>query len=382
MNEQFTTRAYRDPALVSQLVAQINQLASAVAKQLARPVQIMEVCGGHTHAIFHSGINQLLNKDLEFIHGPGCPVCVLPTEAIDQAAAVAQQPDTILASFGDVLRVPGSHGSLQQIKAKGADIRVLYSPFDAIELAQTNPNKLVVFFAIGFDTTMPSIAFTIIEAKRRKLTNLKFLCYHIRLLPTLTALLDKGEVKLDGFVGPGHVSIVLGSKVYTPIAEKYHKPLVIAGFEPIDFLQAVLQLLLQLLQGRCELENAYTRVVTEQGNLAAQIAMQKVFENSVISWRGMGNIPHSVGSLKADYGMFDASIGLAQQQVSHQEPSYCAEVLVGKGKPDQCPHFRETCNPDNPLGALMVSSEGACSAYFKYKQNRPLFAQQEAPVDG
>jgi len=382
MNDQFTSQAFRDPALVSQLVTQINKLASAVAKRLARPVQVMEVCGGHTHAIFHSGINQLLNKDLEFIHGPGCPVCVLPTEAIDQAAFVAQQPDTILTSFGDVLRVPGSEGSLQQIKAKGADIRVLYSPFDAIELAQTNPDKQVVFFAIGFDTTMPSIAFTILEAKRRKLANIKFLCFHIRLLPTLTTLLDKGEVKLDGFVGPGHVSIVLGTKVYTPIAQKYHKPLVIAGFEPVDFLQAVLQLLLQLQQGRCEIENAYTRVVSEHGNLAAQNAMKRVFENSVISWRGMGNIPHSVGSLKADYALFDASKGLAQRPAGRQEPSYCAQVLIGKRKPDQCPYFRKTCNPENPLGALMVSSEGACAAYHKYKQSSPQAVQQEAPADG
>lgn len=378
MNSTFNTRAFRDPELVGQLIDKINQLAGTVATRLGRPVQVMEVCGGHTHAIFHSGIDQLLDGNIEFIHGPGCPVCVLPTEAIDQASALARRSDTILASFGDVLRVPGSQGSLQQINAQGADIRVVYSPFDVIELAQQYPDKHVVFFAIGFDTTMPSIALTILAAKRAKIANLKFLCYHIRLIPTLTTLLDQGEVKLDGFVGPGHVSIVLGSQVYEPIAETYHKPLVIAGFEPLDFLQALLMLLTQLHEQRCEIENAYTRVVSEQGNPAAIEAMHAVFKDSEISWRGIGAVAGSVGSLNPDFAQFDASLDLVpRQSVELEEVSYCAEVLIGKRKPHQCPFFRKSCTPDSPLGALMVSTEGACAAYYKYKQNSTTVIQAE-----
>ncbi|XOV78625.1 MAG: hydrogenase formation protein HypD [Aestuariibacter sp.] len=375
MPYEFNPKSFRDPAMVHRLVSEINKTAEAVAARLGRPVQIMEVCGGHTHAIFHSGINQLLCDQIEFIHGPGCPVCVLPTQAIDQAVKLAQRPDTLLASFGDVLRVPGSNGSLQQVKARGADIQVLYSPFDSIALAQQHPDKQVVFFAIGFDTTMPSIAFTIQQAHQLKITNLKFLCYHIRLLPTLTALLQKGEVYLDGFVGPGHVSIVLGSEVYQPIAQAFRKPLVIAGFEPIDFLQALLMLLRQLQEQRCEIENAYGRVVTEQGNLSAQQAISAVFRDSTMHWRGMGAIPRSVGSLQPFYKQFDASDLLTKpEKTSKNEPAYCAEVLIGKRKPDQCPYFKSSCHPEDPKGALMVSSEGACAAYFKYKQ-QPLHGQ-------
>jgi hydrogenase expression/formation protein HypD len=374
MTQTFNNQVFRDPKLVHQLVKKINHLADSVADKLKRPIQVMEVCGGHTHAIFHSGIDQLLNQNIEFIHGPGCPVCVLPAEAIDKAAALAHMPNTILASFGDVLRVPGSLGSLQQSMAKGADIRVLYSPYDVIELAQANPDKQVCFFAIGFDTTMPSIALTIQATKLQKVSNLKFLCYHIRLMPTLLALLDMGEVKLDGFIGPGHVSIVLGSKVYAPIAEKYHKPLVIAGFEPVDLLHALLMLLEQLNQQRCEIENAYGRVVSEHGNATAQGTMIAVFKNSELNWRGIGKVANSVVSLNPEYAMYDASTQLTHEHnTDNGDSPYCAEVLIGKRKPDQCPHFRQDCHPESPLGALMVSSEGACAAYFKYKQgnNRP-----------
>ena len=382
MPSEFNTRAFRDPTLVRQLIDDINQTSAVVAKKLGRPVQVMEVCGGHTHAIFHAGIEQLLSSDIEFVHGPGCPVCVLPKDAIDSAVTVAQQPDTILTSFGDVLRVPGSEMSLQQANAKGADVRILYSPFDAIELAKSNPDKRVVFFAIGFDTTMPSVAFTIQAAKRLGLTNLSFLCYHIRLMPTLTTLLEAKDVMLDGFVGPGHVSIVLGSDVYGPIAGKYGKPLVIAGFEPIDFLKALQMLMRQLSEGRCEIENAYERVVTRQGNRAARQAMREVFADSEMSWRGMGAIAESVGSLTPTYAAFDASIDLTTNIVTQDpEPAFCASVLIGQRKPDQCSHFCNGCSPDEPLGALMVSSEGACAAYYKYKHPDHQIETQEVPAD-
>lgn len=369
------TGRFRDAKLVHQVVGQINELAEVLAKKFCRPVQLMEVCGGHTHAIFHAGIDQLLTKQIEFIHGPGCPVCVLPAEAVDKAVALAQQPDVILTSFGDVLRVPGNNGSLQQVKASGADVRILYSPFDAIQLAKDNPHKRVVFFAIGFDTTMPSIALTIKNASNQNIPNLQFLCYHIRLIPTLYALLDKNEIKLDGFIGPGHVSIVVGSDAYSLIASKYHKPLVIAGFEPLDFLQAMLMLLKQLNEQRCEIENAYTRVVTKEGNLTAQAAMEEVFADSKIAWRGMGEIDHSVGSLKPAYANYDATAdkdSFAKTHVSdHTQPGenpYCSMVLTGSLKPHQCPNFRKGCDPQSPMGALMISSEGACAAYYKYKQ--------------
>ena len=378
----FNTRAFRNPDIVTSLVKQINQLADGVAESLGRPVQIMEVCGGHTHAIFHSGIDQLLNENIEFIHGPGCPVCVLPAQAIDKATWVAQQADTILATFGDVLRVPGAKGSLQQIQAQGADIRILYSPLDVIQLAFDNPTKKIVFFAIGFDTTMPSIALTIQSAKQQHIQNLKFLCYHIRLMPTLTALLDSGEVKLDGFIGPGHVSIVLGSECYQPIASKYHKPLVIAGFEPIDVLQALHMLLLQLNQQRCEIENAYSRVVTKQGNVLVQQTMNEVFKDSELNWRGLGTVANSVGSLQPEYAQFDGSLVAPQSSPCECDDSkYCADVLIGKRKPNQCPLFSRSCTPESPLGALMVSSEGACAAYYKYKQIPFTESHQEFSED-
>ena len=362
-------QGFRDPDIVADLIAKINPLCDEVANKLGRPVQVMEVCGGHTHAIFHSGINQLLNKSLEFVHGPGCPVCVLPAEAIDRAVVLAQVPEVILATFGDVLRVPGSRYSLQQIKGLGADVRVVYSPFDLLALANTNPDKQVIFLAIGFDTTMPSVAMTIQAAQKQNIPNLKFLCYHIRLMPTLYGLLDKGDVLLDGFIGPGHVSIVLGSDAYQPIADKYQKPLVIAGFEPVDFLQALHLLLLQLQKGRCEIENAYSRVVTKNGNLPGQQAIEEVFAESSIDWRGVGEVAHSVGALKPSFQVFDANtLSWQKPEFADTEPHFCAEVLLGKRKPDHCPLFAKHCQPQQPKGALMVSSEGACAAYYKFRQ--------------
>lgn len=366
-----TSTTFRDSDQVRLLLKRITPRANKMASQLGHPLQIMEVCGGHTHALFRFGLDQLIPKSIEFIHGPGCPVCVLPTEAIDQAVRLAEQDNVIFASFGDPLRVPGSYKSLMQAKAQGADVRVLYSPFDAIALAKQHPNKQIVFFAIGFDTTMPSIACSLLAAARQELSNLRFLCHHIRLIPTLRALLERGEVQLDGFIGPGHVSMVIGTQVYQPIAARYDKPLVVAGFEPVDFLQALYQLVLQLEQGRCEIENAYSRVVSPEGNLIAQQAINTVFRGGIDSqWRGLGNVPQSGVKIRDSYQQFDASqlLTTSNSPEKKADPSYCNGVLTGKIKPTQCPHFKNTCNPTNPLGALMVSGEGACAAYYQYKR--------------
>ncbi|WP_417616980.1 hydrogenase formation protein HypD [Oceanisphaera sp.] len=375
------THDFRDAGRVKTLLAAITAAADPLAARLGRPLQIMEVCGGHTHAIFRFGLHQLLPASIEFIHGPGCPVCVLPVEAVDQAVSLARQQDVILASFGDPLRVPGSQGSLLQAKAEGAEVKVLYSPFDALALAQANPDKQVVFFAIGFDTTMPSTAYSLLAADRAGIGNLSFLCHHIRLMPTLVGLLEAGDVQLDGFVGPGHVSMVIGSRVYEPIASHYHKPLVIAGFEPVDFLQALYQLILQLAEGRCTIENAYARVVAPDGNPAALKVMDDAFEQGVNShWRGLGLVAGSGVRVRERYRHLDAAERLTSttQTKADSDPAYCNAVLVGRIKPHQCPLFRRQCTPAHPVGALMVSSEGACAAYYQY---RPEQYQPEQEQD-
>lgn len=367
-------QAYRDKYLINELVKKINHQSRSIAIKLGRPVQVMEICGGHTHAIFYAGLNQLLNSDLEFVHGPGCPVCVLPADAVDKAVWLARQSDVILATFGDVIRVSGNQLSLQDARATGADVRVLYSPYDAIKLAKENPKKRVVFFAVGFDTTMPSIAQTIKAAKKLSVKNLSFLCYHIRLIPTMTALLGQDKVQLDGFIGPGHVSVVIGRRAFVPIADEFGKPLVIAGFEPVDILSALYMLLQQLLDGRCAVENAYARVVGESGNEGAQKLMQEVFRDSTVQWRGVGEISQSVSSLNDAYASFDASYLEAPEPITVREPSpeagLCQQVLIGRIKPNQCPFFATRCDPGHPIGALMVSSEGACAAYYRYQQNQ------------
>ncbi len=362
-------RAYRDGTKIKRLAGAIAELAGPLATALGRPVQVMEVCGGHTHALFRFGLNQLLPPSVEFVHGPGCPVCVLPTRVIDEAVAIAELPGVIFASFGDPLRVPGSQKSLLEAKAEGADVRVLYSPFDAIALARENPDKEVVFFAIGFDTTMPGIAHSILTAAQQRISNLSFLCHPIRLMPTLCALLESGEVAIDGFIGPGHVSMVIGEKEYGPIAARFHKPLVIAGFEPLDFMQALYRLLRQMAEGRCEIENAYGRVVAKNGNKAAICAIDSVFTSDCdASWRGLGQVPGSGARIREDFARFDASRRFSYRLPGHTapEPAYCNAVLTGRIKPHQCPHFQKSCTPATPLGALMVSSEGACSAYNHY----------------
>ncbi|MEW9798330.1 hydrogenase formation protein HypD [Alteromonas sp. CYL-A6] len=363
--------AQRDPALVRRLADKINQVASGVANRLGRPLQIMEVCGGHTHALFHSGIDQLLSADVEFVHGPGCPVCVLPPEAIDQAVGLAGQPDTMLVTFGDVLRVPGSSTTLAGLQARGADIRVVYSPMDVIALARAHPEKNVIFLAIGFDTTMPAVALTIEQAARDQVNNLRFLCYHIRLIPTLQALLERKDVVIDGFIGPGHVSMIIGKDAYEPLVRAWHTPLVVAGFEPVDMMRALWMVVVQLDEQRCQVENAYERVVTDAGNVRGLDAIRRVFAADDVTWRGVGRIPGSVRSLNASYAALDASrmAGL-QTPAEHDEPVYCADVLTGKRKPTACPHFNTDCHPHSPKGPLMVSGEGACAAYYRYRRHQ------------
>ncbi|WP_100641652.1 hydrogenase formation protein HypD [Alteromonas facilis] len=367
-SNEFDGREFQAPMLVSPLIDELNPLIDSVSQRLGRKLQIMEVCGGHTHAIFQNGLEQLISSNLEFVHGPGCPVCVLPTEAIDNATLIAETSNTILVTFGDVLRVPGKKGDLQKVKALGADIRVVYSPMDVLSIADAHRDKSVVFFAIGFDTTMPSIALTIQAAKKRALTNLSFLCYHIRLIPTLQTLLERDNVVIDGFIGPGHVSIVIGSSAYQPIAKAFKKPFVISGFEPVDILHALLKLIRQIDTSRCEVENAYARVVSPEGNDIAQAAIHDVFVNSDYSWQGLGSVPNSVTSLTQEYAMLDASGRYAvSNRCAPSQSSYCEQVLTGQLKPTQCPKFNRECTPDTPLNALMVSSEGACAAYYTYK---------------
>ena len=363
--------AYRDTEAIHRVVARMQPLAESLAESLGRPLQVMEVCGGHTHTLFRYGLPQLLPVTIEFVHGPGCPVCVLPRAVIDQAIMIASQPDVIFATYGDALRVPGTSGSLQSVRAQGADVRVLYSPQDAITLAREQPQKQVVFFAIGFETTMPGTALTIQQAERLGLANFSVLAHHITIMPTLNALLERDDVQVDGFIGPGHVSAIIGSDAYQRIAQHFHKPLVISGFEPLDMMQALLMLLTQLQESRCEIENQYRRVVKQQGNQAALQAIAAVFDlhQSHALWRGLGEIPESGAPIARAYQQFDAALRFAQplQDQGQDDIGFCDQVMIGKLKPSVCPHFGHDCTPQRPLGALMVSSEGACAACYRYQ---------------
>lgn len=362
---------YRDADSIRALVGDITPLANDLAASLGRPLQIMEICGGHTHTLFRYGLPQLLPESIEFVHGPGCPVCVLPRSVIDQAVAIARRPEVIFTTYGDALRVPGGSGSLQSARASGADVRVLYSPEDAIPLAMENPDKEIVFFAIGFETTMPGTALTVQRAEQLGLTNFSVLAHHITIMPTLRALLERDDLLLDGFIGPGHVSAIIGSEAYQSIAGHFGKPLVVSGFEPLDITQSLLMLLTQLQEGRCEIENQYRRVVKSGGNKAALRAIQSVFalNQSHALWRGLGEIPDSGAPVAEAYAGFDAARKFQQplQNPGLDRNDYCDQVMIGKLKPKQCPHFGKDCHPQHPIGALMVSSEGACAAYYRYQ---------------
>jgi hydrogenase expression/formation protein HypD len=360
---------YRDREKAQILVREIDALAVGMKRPGQPPIQIMEVCGGHTHSIFRYGIEGMLPKSIELVHGPGCPVCVLPMGRVDDCLAIAERPEVIFTTFGDAMRVPGSRKSLLQAKADGADIRMVYSPMDALALARKNPEREVVFFGIGFETTMPSTALTVLQAKRDGIKNFSVFCNHITIVPTIKAILDSPDLHLDGFLGPGHVSMVIGTAPYEFIARYYKKPMVIAGFEPLDVLQSIWMVLRQIKEGRCEIENQYARIVPDAGNAAALRAVAEVYElREFFEWRGLGSIDHSGVKIRAAYAEFDAERKFAVPNLKIADPKscQCGEVLKGVIKPWQCKVFGTACTPETPLGALMVSSEGACAAYYQY----------------
>lgn len=360
----FNKLAFRDPVVAKQLVAAIQQIST-------QPWAIMEVCGGQTHSIIQYGIDQLLPDNIRLIHGPGCPVCVTPLEYIDKALAIANVPNIIFCSFGDMLRVPSSHQDLLSSKAQGADIRIVYSPLDALKIAQDNPNREVVFFAVGFETTAPTTALAAQQAKQLGLKNFSLLTCHVCVPPVMQALLASPNCQVQGFLAAGHVCAIMGYGQYHPIAERYRVPIVVTGFEPVDILQGIYQCVQQLEAGRFEVENAYSRVVREQGNPAAQHAMQQVFITVDRNWRGLGNIPQSGLMLAPEFADWNAELKFNVQSVNTQEPVACrsGDVLQGLIKPAQCPEFATTCTPEHPLGATMVSTEGACAAYYRYRRN-------------
>jgi hydrogenase expression/formation protein HypD len=360
---------YRDRTKAEVLLKEIERLAARIGRDRRRPIQIMEVCGGHTHSIFRYGIEAMLPDRIELVHGPGCPVCVLPMGRIDDCIAIAEHPEVIFTTFGDAMRVPGSAKSLLQAKADGCDIRMVYSPMDALALARRNPMREIVFFGIGFETTMPSTALTVLAAERQGVGNFSVFCNHITIVPTIKAILDSPDLQLDGFLGPGHVSMVIGTAPYEFIARFYKKPMVVAGFEPLDVLQSIWMVLNQLAEGRCEIENQYARIVPDAGNLPALRAVGRVYElREFFEWRGLGSIDHSGVRMRAEYAGFDAERKFAVKSVSIADPKscQCGEVLKGVIKPWECKVFGGTCTPETPLGALMVSSEGACAAYYQY----------------
>ncbi len=360
---------FRDPQLAQSLLEEIHQLTPQLMQGRDRPLQIMEVCGGHTHSIFRYGLNALLPKDIEFVHGPGCPVCVLPMGRIDDCLNIARRENVIIASFGDAMRVPGSSQSLLQARAEGADIRMVYSPEEALNLARQNPDREVVFFAIGFETTMPSTCFTVMAAARDKVENFSIFCNHITIVSTIKAILDSPDMRLDGLLGPGHVSMVIGTEVFEFVADHYQLPFVVAGFEPLDILQAVYMVIKQRAENRAQVENQYSRVVMSSGNAMAIQALGEVFQlREVFEWRGLGAIDYSAVSLTDKYRQFDAEKRFAIANVHISDPSscQCGEVLKGVIKPRDCKVFGQSCTPEQPLGALMVSSEGACAAYYRY----------------
>ncbi len=334
-----------------------------------RHYKFMEVCGGHTHAIYKHGVEDVLPDEIELVHGPGCPVCVIPMGRQDDAIALARRPEVIFTTFGDMVRVPASDGSLLDAKAQGADVRMVYSPLDALRIARENPDREVVFFAIGFETTTPSTALTLLRAKAEGIRNFSVFANHVTIIPAIRAILGSPDLRLDGFVGPGHVSTVIGNRPYRFIARDFGRPVVVAGFEPLDVLQSVYQLLLQLREGRCEVENQYTRVVRDDGNpKALEVIAQTMELRTTFEWRGLGFISQSALKLRPEFADFDAEVrfGVPGIRVADPKACQCGEVLKGVIKPWECKVFGTACTPDRPIGTCMVSSEGACAAYYNY----------------
>jgi hydrogenase expression/formation protein HypD len=348
----------------------VRRLAGAVREATTRPWNIMEICGGQTHAILRFGLDELLPREITLIHGPGCPVCVTPIELIDQAVAIAARPEVIFCSFGDMLRVPGSAGDLFSVKSAGGDVRVVYSPMDAVALAREQGNRQVVFFAVGFETTAPANAMAVAQAAKLGLENFSILASQVLVPPAISAVLDSPLNRVEGFLAAGHVCTITGVGPYRPIAEKYRVPIVVTGFEPVDILQGVLMCVRQLEQGRHEVENQYARSVRPEGNRPALKQIAEVFEVVPRKWRGIGEIAASGLGLREKYRQFDAARRFEVDLMSAQEPAECiaGQVLQGRKKPHECPAFRVRCTPEHPLGAPMVSSEGACAAYFRYRR--------------
>lgn len=359
---------FRDPELITKASDEIHRLADS-----GRHYRIMEVCGGHTHAIYRFGLKDLLPANIELIHGPGCPVCVLPMGRIDDGLAVAKGAGVIFAAFGDMMRVPGTLGSPLEHKARGADVRIVYSPADALQLARKNPEKHVMFFAIGFETTAPSTALTLMRAKAEGIENFTVFCNHVTIIPAIRAILDSPDMRLDGFIGPGHVSTVIGCRPYEWIARNEGKPVVTSGFEPLDLLQSIVMLLRQLQAGEARVENQYKRVVPWEGNTAALRVMAEVFQlRPYFEWRGLGFISQSALKIRDEYSEWDAEqrFPIPGTRVTDPKAAQCGEVLKGVLKPHQCKLFGRECTPEHPIGALMVSTEGSCAAYHSYEHRK------------
>ncbi len=367
---------YRDPALARGLAAEMTSLVTP-----GEVVRVMEVCGGHTHAIYRHGLEELLPPEVELVHGPGCPVCVIPMGRVDDAIAIAETDGITLATFGDMLRVPGGRGSLLEAKARGADVRMVYSPLDALALADQEPDRHVCFFAIGFETTAPATAVTLLRARAEKVANFSVFCNHVLIEPPLRAILETPGLRVDAFVGPGHVSSVIGTDAYRFIPEEYGRPVVVSAFEPVDLLQSITMLLRQRADGRCEVENQYTRVVRPEGNARAVAAIAETMEpREDFEWRGLGVLPRSALQVRESFAAFDAErlFTLPGARIEDPKACRCGEVLTGQIKPWECGVFGTACTPERPLGTCMVSSEGACAAFFSYgRLRRP---REETPV--
>lgn len=362
---------YRDPELA-------RTLAREIARVTTKPWTIMEVCGGQTHAIVKFGIDQLLPSGVTLLHGPGCPVCVTSLELIDKALEIAARPEVIFCSFGDMLRVPGSSKDLLSVKSEGGDVRIVYSPLDAVKLAAQHPEREVVFFGVGFETTAPATAMAVRQAARLGLQNFFLLVAHVLVPPAMEAILDSPDCRVHGFLAAGHVCAVMGYTEYEPMVAKYRVPVVVTGFEPLDILHGVLLCIRQLEEGRAEVENQYARVVRREGSLPAHELLAEIFEVVPRKWRGIGPIPRSGLGLKPAYAAFDAErrFGLAGHEVEESPDCLSGLVLQGRIKPHECPAFGTRCTPEHPLGATMVSSEGACAAYYRYRRAGGLDARQ------
>lgn len=358
---------FRDPDVIRALAHAITEEAA----KLKEPLHIMEVCGGHTHTIMKYGLKQLLPENIDFIHGPGCPVCIMPKERIDHAIALAQMENTVLLTLGDMIRVPGSQSSLALERAKGQDIRALYSPLDAVSIALANPDKRVVFFAIGFETTTPMTAALLEQVEKRGITNLYFHINHVLVPPAVDTIMADGQSKIHGFIGPAHVSVISGAKIYQDLPKAYGTPVVVSGFEPVDVLQSILMILRQKNEGRCQMEIQYSRSVTLEGNTKAQAMIETFMEpREHFRWRGIGDIPHSALRLREKYAAYDAEKLFADilpnEPIDDHTLCICGTILKGLAKPNDCKVFGTACTPNTPMGSCMVSSEGACNAYYRY----------------